>query len=70
MAQTLLRIDASARKSGSVSRALGDRVAERLAPAHTITRDLTDAVPQIDEVWVGATFTPEADRLSMDWPDQ
>ena len=58
MTKTLLRIDTSARRTGSISRDLTDAIAARLNPETTITRDLADALPQIDENWVGANFTP------------
>jgi len=59
---TILRIDASARKNGSISRDLADQVIARLAPQTTLTRDLTKALPQIDEAWIGANFTPAEAR--------
>ncbi|MEM8956215.1 MAG: NAD(P)H-dependent oxidoreductase [Pseudomonadota bacterium] len=61
----ILRLDASARKTGSVSRALNDRVIDRFAdagPVSVTTRDLSENMPLIDEAWIGANFTPEADR--------
>ncbi|QGX99611.1 FMN-dependent NADH-azoreductase [Roseovarius faecimaris] len=61
MTQTLLQIDSSARMQGSTTRALTTRIAERLGGALT-RRDLSSALPQIDENWVNANFTPEADR--------
>ena len=67
---TILRIDASARHEGSKSRAALDRIEARIGRA-TIRRDLADApLPQVDETWVGATFTPpekrdEAQRASL-----
>lgn len=62
MTTTVLRIDASARKTGSVSRALTRRVTETLAADRILTRDLADTpLPQIDETWVAANFTaPDA----------
>ncbi|MEJ6390751.1 FMN-dependent NADH-azoreductase [Gymnodinialimonas ulvae] len=62
MTDTILRIDASARRDGSVSRDLTDKVIDRLAPNRTITRDLADGLPLIDETWVGANFTPADQR--------
>lgn len=62
MTQNILRIDASARKDGSITRQLADRIVDRFADAQVTTRDLTDALPQIDEAWVGANFTPAEDR--------
>ncbi|MCK0150386.1 NAD(P)H-dependent oxidoreductase [Marivita sp. S6314] len=62
MTHTVLRIDASARRTGSESRKLADRIIDRLAPATTLTRDLATAVPAIDEAWLAANWTPDADR--------
>ncbi|MEX5727459.1 FMN-dependent NADH-azoreductase [Rhodovulum iodosum] len=64
MPHTLLRIDSSARRAGSVSRDLTDRIVARLADGDTdvITRDLATGLPQITESWIGANFTPEAER--------
>lgn len=60
---TVLRIDASARKSGSATRALTDAIVDTLSPTRIITRDLADMpLPQVDEAWVGANFTPPEDR--------
>ncbi|MGR3469087.1 MAG: FMN-dependent NADH-azoreductase [Shimia sp.] len=66
MSQTVLRIDGSARRAGSVTRQLTDRVIDKMAPSRVVTRDLADGVPLIDEAWIGANFTPAADRS----PDQ
>lgn len=63
MAPTVLRIDSSARRDGSVSRALADRVVERLAPAPLIHRDLAaEPLPFVDEAWIVAAreTAPEA----------
>lgn len=64
--KTLLRIDASARYEASSSRALTDAAVNALRTRHpdlaVIERDLADGVPFVDEDWVGATFTPEAER--------
>ncbi len=63
MAKSILRIDASARRSGSVSRELTDKIIARLPGAHVVTRDLAETpVPQLDEAWVGANFTPAEER--------
>ncbi|PWE17449.1 FMN-dependent NADH-azoreductase [Marinicauda salina] len=65
MTARILRVDASARVEGSVSRALSARLADRLAvPDGTVTvRDLAaDPVPQVDAAWVEANFTPAEDR--------
>lgn len=64
----ILHIDASARTTGSTTRALSADMVGRIAGADDTTtyRDLAPGLPLIDEAWVGATFTPEADRS----PDQ
>ncbi len=62
---SILRIDASMRKTGSVSRELTDRLIAGLANAETsiVTRDLADSAPgYIDETWIGSNFTPADDR--------
>lgn len=59
----ILRIDASARRTGSISRDLTDRIIARLTPAHVTARDLADTLPLIDEGWISANFTP-ADKRS------
>ena len=61
MTQTVLHIDASARNAGSTSRTLTQRVAAKLGQ-QVIYRDLTIPIPQIDETWVNANFTPADKR--------
>ena len=63
MTQTVLHIDASARLTGSTSRVLSARIVEKLG-GEVIRRDLTDAIPQIDETWVNANFTPADQRTT------
>ena len=63
MTQTVLRIDSSARRQGSVSRDFATRIVDRIGGADVVTRDLAETpVPQIDEDWVNANFTPEDAR--------
>jgi len=62
MSHSILRIDASARREGSVSRDLTTRILARFADADVTTRDLAQGLPLIDETWVGANFTPAEDR--------
>ena len=66
----ILRIDASARKSGSVTRDLNDQIVDRFTANGdtTITsRDLADqSLPHLTEDWIGANFTAQDDRT----PDQ
>lgn len=62
----VLRIDASARNSGSHSRALMDRLIEGLgARAEVRVRDLTQPLPQVDEAWVAAKDTLDAERSEI-----
>lgn len=66
MPKQILRIDASARKSGSITRELNDSIVERfLADGDTTVsvRDLADeALPQLTENWIGANFTKAEER--------
>ena len=67
MTTHILRIDASARKTGSVTRDLNDRIIEKFAisgQTNVVTRDLTEALPQITEDWVAANFTAPTERTS------
>ena len=60
---TLLRIDASGRRAGSTSRALTDQLVTKIGADKIITRDLlSDAPAFVDEQWIGANFTDEAER--------
>ena len=65
-APTLLRVDASARRDGSSSRALVTRLVDGLtgagAAGRVLHRDLADGVELLDEAWIGANFMPDADR--------
>ncbi len=66
---TILNITASARTTGSKTRALADDVlAEYAAAGETtvISRNVAAGLPFVDEDWVGANFTHEAERT----PDQ
>jgi FMN-dependent NADH-azoreductase len=59
----ILKITASGRNSGSVSRDLGDRIAQGIANGgETVARNLNDHLPFLDEAWIDATFTPVDDR--------
>ena len=62
---TILKINASARKSDSVTRDLAEQVVADLAQANdvrTIDRDVSIGLPVIDETWVAANFTAPAER--------
>ncbi|MEL6618142.1 MAG: NAD(P)H-dependent oxidoreductase [Pseudomonadota bacterium] len=58
---TILHIDSSARTTGSVTRDLSARIAGKLG-GDVIRRDLQNALPQINEAWVSANFTPADER--------
>ena len=59
----VLRIDSSAKRDGSKSRALTDRLIRALgADIDVVTRDLSHGIPQIDQDWVTANTTPEGER--------
>lgn len=63
---TILKINSSGRVEGSVSRRLIDRLAARLlagAPeARVIERDVSSGMEFVDEMWIGAYFTPASER--------
>lgn len=65
MNKTILHINASARNAGSTTRKLSQLLVDEIS-AHTetkvINRDLNEALPFIDEQWVGANFTAVDDR--------
>lgn len=61
----ILRIDASSRKTGSVTRSLTDETIDRLAEisaVNLVSRDVASGLPFVDEDWISANFTPENDR--------
>lgn len=65
MTTKLLRIDASARRSGSITRDLNDQVIAKLeasGPVLVTKRDLADPLPHVTEDWIGANFTAKQDR--------
>lgn len=65
MTTRILRIDASARTQGSITRDLNDRIIARFAdagPVQVTTRDLSAGLPHIGESWIGANFTPADTR--------
>ena len=62
MTHTILRIDASVRREGSVSRDLATRIIDKLGEATVIHRDLASGLPLIDEAWVNANFTAPEER--------
>lgn len=66
MPETILKIDTSARKEGSVTRQLTDQLItgllERAPDVRVLTRDVAGGLPVIDEDWISANFTDAADR--------
>ena len=66
MMTNILRIDASARLEGSVSRDLNDHIVERYragGPVTVVTRDIAASdLPHLDAAWIGANFTSAAER--------
>jgi FMN-dependent NADH-azoreductase len=57
----VLLIQSSAKRDGSTTRPLAAKAASRFGGALTV-RDLSEGVPLIDAAWVGANFTPAAER--------
>ncbi|WP_368345672.1 FMN-dependent NADH-azoreductase [Pelagovum sp. HNIBRBA483] len=62
MTKHILRLDASVRRSNSVSRDLTDQIVGRFPDAEITVRDLAGGLPLIDEAWVGANFTAPDER--------
>ncbi|MEL0437824.1 FMN-dependent NADH-azoreductase [Phycobacter sp. K97] len=62
MTKTVLHIDSSARREGSVSRDLTAQIVARLGADEVIRRDLATPLPLLDEAWIGANFTPADQR--------
>ena len=65
MSTSVLRIDASARRTGSVTRDLNDKIIDKLSKSDdvtVVTRDLADPLPLLTEEWIGANFTDPAER--------
>ena len=62
MTKTILHIDASARRDGSATRELSDRIVQHLNGARVIRRDLATPLPLLTEDWINANFTPADQR--------
>ncbi|PHS00859.1 MAG: FMN-dependent NADH-azoreductase [Oceanobacter sp.] len=61
----VLRVDASMRTEGSISRSLADKLITQLN-ADTLThRDLANGTSIIDQEWINANFTDPADRTEQ-----
>ncbi|MEM1046282.1 MAG: NAD(P)H-dependent oxidoreductase [Pseudomonadota bacterium] len=63
---TILRVDSSGRTETSDSRALVTELIDTLSPsdraATVIERDLAKGIEFVDDAWIGANFTQDADR--------
>jgi len=67
MAQNILRLDASMRKTGSYSRELANKLIKQLIgkkQRKVTIRDLADGIPFIDENWIKANFTDLDERTA------
>ncbi|MDA7964806.1 NAD(P)H-dependent oxidoreductase [Ruegeria sp.] len=62
MTKTILHIDASARREGSATRELSDRIVQHLNAEAVIRRDLAAPLPLLTEDWINANFTPADQR--------
>lgn len=63
MAHSVLRIDASANTTNSITRSLTDQIIARLGNPNVQTRDLaTSRLPQVDEAWINARAKPQDQR--------
>jgi len=67
MAKSILRLDASMRKTGSYSRDLSDKLIKQLTSeknSKVTIRDLAEGIPLIDENWIKANFTSVDERTA------
>ncbi|WP_170763971.1 FMN-dependent NADH-azoreductase [Ruegeria lacuscaerulensis] len=62
MTRTILHIDASARREGSATRDLSNRIVKHLNAGRIIRRDLATPLPLLTEDWINANFTPADQR--------
>jgi FMN-dependent NADH-azoreductase len=65
MSTHILRIDASARRNGSITRDLNDTIIERFdrtGETKVTVRDLAEPLPLLTEDWIGANFTDPSER--------
>ena len=64
---TVLHINASGTRTGSISRAATARLLQALSPTQVITRDLAETpLPQVDETWITTRLIPETDLTAQD----
>ena len=67
MTETLLRIDASARHTGSLSRTACDELERTIGARHVLRRDLAaEPLPQVNGEWVAARLVDPAERTPED----
>ena len=62
---TVLRIDASARKTGSITRDFTNRFIDTISQQRDVAvlnHDVAEGLPFVNEQWIGANFTPAGDR--------
>ncbi len=57
MTHNILHVDSSARIQGSITRDLTAQIVTKLGGT-VVRRDLSQALPQIDDTWITANFTP------------
>ncbi|MCW8877430.1 MAG: NAD(P)H-dependent oxidoreductase [Kangiellaceae bacterium] len=64
MSNTILHINSSGRKNGSLTRQVSEKLVEQLknSESQVIQRDLVTGLPFIDEQWIGANFTDPEQR--------
>lgn len=66
MTQSILKINTSGRKNGSVTRELVDAILARIETARpgasVVERDVSSGLPILTENWIGANFTPVDQR--------
>ncbi len=63
MTGKILNIQSSGRLDDSLTRQLSDETIAHLNPTSVLTRDLAEGMPFVNEAWIGANFTPVADRI-------
>lgn len=61
----VLRVDASMRTEGSISRSLADKLITQLNADALTRRDLANGTSIIDQEWINANFTDPADRTEQ-----
>ena len=61
----VLRVDASMRTEGSISRSLADKLITQLNTDTLTRRDLANGTSIIDQEWINANFTDPADRTEQ-----